>query len=132
MSEKLPRVTAEEVIRVLEQIGFSLVRQSGSHKIYKNREGKRVTVPYHAGKILHPKLLKSILRDADLTVERFRELLSYHAKKATTCPKTRGRDVAVAMNPVKEIAGILLGKEGKGILKAHMVRRTSGTFVLMV
>lgn len=75
MSEKLPRVTAEEVVKALESVGFSFARQSGSHKIYKNQEGKRVTVPYHAGKILHPKLLKSILRDADLTLDKFRELL---------------------------------------------------------
>jgi len=32
MSGKLPRVTASDVIKVLEKIGFSLVRQSGSHK----------------------------------------------------------------------------------------------------
>jgi len=44
-------------------------------KIHKNVEGKRVTVPYHAGRILHPKVLKSILRDADLTTEKFKELL---------------------------------------------------------
>lgn len=73
--EKLPRVTAAETVKVLERLGFLLVRQSGSHKIYKNKEGKRVTVPYHAGKTLHPKLLQSILRDADLTVKRFKELL---------------------------------------------------------
>jgi len=73
--EKLPRVTAAEAIKALERVGFSFARQSGSHKIYKNKQGKRVTVPYHAGKTLHPKLLQSILRDADLTVERFKDLL---------------------------------------------------------
>lgn len=36
------------------------------------------------------------------------------------------------MNAVKEIAGILLGKEGQGTLKAHMVRGTVGTFTLKV
>jgi len=76
MSEKLPRVTAEEVIKVLEHVGFLLSRQSGSHKIYKNQEGKRVTVPYHSGKTLHPKLLKSILRDAGLTIEQFKDMLT--------------------------------------------------------
>jgi len=35
MSEKLPRVTAADAIKVLEQAGFFLSRQSGSHKIYK-------------------------------------------------------------------------------------------------
>ncbi len=52
MNEKLPRITAHEVIRVLEKAGFFLTRQSGSHKIYKNKTGKRVTVPYHTGKVL--------------------------------------------------------------------------------
>ncbi len=75
MSKKLPRATATQVIKVLERAGFSFARQSGSHKIYKNIEGKRVTVPYHAGKILHPKLLKSILRDAGLTLEEFKNIL---------------------------------------------------------
>lgn len=75
MSDRLPRVTAADAIRVLEHAGFFFRRQSGSHKIYKNKEGKRATVPYHSGKILHPKILMTILRDADLTIERFLELM---------------------------------------------------------
>jgi predicted RNA binding protein YcfA (HicA-like mRNA interferase family) len=75
MMEKLPRVTAAEAIKVLERAGFLLTRQSGSHKIYRNKEGKRVTVPYHAGRTLHPKVLQSIMRDANLTVEMFKKLL---------------------------------------------------------
>ncbi len=55
MSPRLPRVTAAQAIKVLEKLGFQLVRQSGSHKIYKNSSGNRVTVPYHSGEILHPK-----------------------------------------------------------------------------
>jgi predicted RNA binding protein YcfA (HicA-like mRNA interferase family) len=43
--------------------------------IFKSAEGKRVTVPSHAAKILHPKVLKSILRDADLSVAKLEELL---------------------------------------------------------
>ena len=38
MSQKIPKITAVNVIKVLEKIGFVLVRQSGSHKIYKNEE----------------------------------------------------------------------------------------------
>lgn len=74
MTRKLPRITAGEAIRVLERAGFFLARQSGSHKIYRNREGRRVTIPYHSGKILHPKVLSSILKDADLTIDKFKEL----------------------------------------------------------
>ncbi|MEW5936539.1 MAG: type II toxin-antitoxin system HicA family toxin [Candidatus Thermoplasmatota archaeon] len=74
MSEKLPRITSDKAIKALEKTGFVCVRQSGSHMIYKNAEGKRITLPYHSKKILHPKILKSILRDADLTIEKLKEL----------------------------------------------------------
>jgi len=72
---KLPRITARDIIAVLERAGFTLARQSGSHKIYKNAAGKRATVPCHASKTLHPKVLKSILRDANLSVEDLEKLL---------------------------------------------------------
>ena len=75
MSSRLPRVTAAQVISVLEAIGFFLARQSGSHKIYKNAAGRRVTVPFHSGKILHLKILKSIISDSGLTVDEFIDLL---------------------------------------------------------
>jgi len=73
--DKLPRITAVEVIKAIKRAGFFLARQSGSHKIFKNKAGKRVTVPYHSGKIIHLKVLNYILRDADLSVEKFKELL---------------------------------------------------------
>jgi predicted RNA binding protein YcfA (HicA-like mRNA interferase family) len=72
---RLPRLTARQIIAELEQSGFSLARQSGSHMIYKNGAGKRVTVPFPAAKTLHPKVLKSILRDAGLTLEQLEELM---------------------------------------------------------
>ena len=63
------------MVGVLERVGFSLARQSGSHMIYKNSDGRRVTVPFHAQKILHPKLLRSILRDANINPDHLAELL---------------------------------------------------------
>ena len=75
MSQGLPKLTAKEIILVLEKLGFSLARQSGSHKIFKNTEGKRATVPFHSGKILHPKILKSIMKDADIDEYQLKKLL---------------------------------------------------------
>ena len=75
MSQRLPRVTADEVIRVIEKVGFTLARQSGSHRIYRSSAGRRITVPYHKGKILHPKVLASILKDANLSREELKNLL---------------------------------------------------------
>ncbi len=75
MSEHFPRLTAKQIIKILEKRGFKLARQSGSHKIYKNNEGVRVTVPYHSGKILHPKIIKSILKDMNISLEELKRLL---------------------------------------------------------
>jgi predicted RNA binding protein YcfA (HicA-like mRNA interferase family) len=75
MKQRLPRVTAAQTIRALEKAGFIFSRQSGSHRIYKSNDGRRVTVPIHSGRILHPKILQNILRDADLTSEEFERLM---------------------------------------------------------
>lgn len=55
MTPALPRITVKQIIPVLEKRGFRLVRQSGSHRIYRNTEGKRTTVPFHAGKFSIPR-----------------------------------------------------------------------------
>ncbi len=68
---RLPKITSDEVIKILKKKGFVLARQSGSHMIFRNEKGIRVTVPHHSGKILHPKVLKSIMNDAELTEEDF-------------------------------------------------------------
>jgi predicted RNA binding protein YcfA (HicA-like mRNA interferase family) len=48
MSGKLSRVSAADVIKAQERVGFPFPRQNGSDKIYKNKEGRRVTAPYHS------------------------------------------------------------------------------------
>jgi predicted RNA binding protein YcfA (HicA-like mRNA interferase family) len=35
MSEKLPRVTANEMIKIVEKMGFHFMRQSGSQAVIK-------------------------------------------------------------------------------------------------
>jgi predicted RNA binding protein YcfA (HicA-like mRNA interferase family) len=57
---KLPRVTVRQMAEVLERLGFTLTRQSGSHQIYRNAASSKPTIPYHAAKILRPNVLKSI------------------------------------------------------------------------
>jgi predicted RNA binding protein YcfA (HicA-like mRNA interferase family) len=76
MSPKFPAVTSDEVIKVLQKIGFRFKRQSGSsHAVYYREADKRRTnVPIHKGKIIKRKTFKSILSDIGLTVEEFNEL----------------------------------------------------------
>ena len=67
---ELPKLTAREIIAALEKAGFIFSRQSGSHKIYKNSKGTRATVPFHGNKVLHPKIIKRILDDTGIEIEK--------------------------------------------------------------
>ena len=76
MSQKLPRVDCQELIRALKQAGFEERRQRGSHlHLYRASGGKRVTVPVHKGRTVPVGTLRAILRDADISVDEFRSLL---------------------------------------------------------
>lgn len=72
----LPILWATEVIRVLENLGFRVVRQRGSHVRLAHADGRVVTVPVHAQQDIGRGLLRKILRDADLTPEDLTRLLS--------------------------------------------------------
>ena len=63
-----------EIMRVLEKVGFRLVRQSGSHAIYRHPDGRWTTVPVHPGKDVAKGVLRKILKDAGLTIEEFERL----------------------------------------------------------
>ena len=74
MSSRLPHVTADQAIRIVLKLGFAQVRQSGSHKVYRNPQGIRLTIPYHKGRVLHPKLVKALVHDLGLTSGQFIKL----------------------------------------------------------
>jgi predicted RNA binding protein YcfA (HicA-like mRNA interferase family) len=72
----LPRVTGRDVVRALGKLGWVVVVQKGSHAQLKHpSRGGRVTVPLHAGETIGPRLLRSILNQAGVTVEDLREAL---------------------------------------------------------
>jgi predicted RNA binding protein YcfA (HicA-like mRNA interferase family) len=71
-----PRVTGREVITALTRMGWVIAVQRGSHVHLKHPErGGRVTVPVHGSETIGPKLLRSILSQAGVTVEKFRNAL---------------------------------------------------------
>ena len=60
----MPRLTAEEAEKILFELGFKHLRSKGSHRIYqKNKE--RFVLPFHKGKILHPKIIKKLMEIVD-------------------------------------------------------------------
>jgi predicted RNA binding protein YcfA (HicA-like mRNA interferase family) len=71
---KLPVVSGAECVKALKQLGFVVARQRGSHIILVREEPKTsITVPDH--KELDRGTLRAIIRQADLTVDEFVELL---------------------------------------------------------
>ena len=71
---RLKPAKSDEVVRVLGKLGFTCVRQSGSHAIYHHADGRWTTVPVHKGKELGKGILRKILRDAKISVDDFEQL----------------------------------------------------------
>jgi predicted RNA binding protein YcfA (HicA-like mRNA interferase family) len=66
---KLPVLKPTEVVGCLKALGFAEVRQRGSHKQFRNADGRATTVPFHKGRDISPILLRQIARDIGLTPE---------------------------------------------------------------
>jgi len=67
----VPAVRGSQVVGALEKAGFVVGRINGSHHIMRHPDGRRTTVPVHAGRDIRPGTLRNILKDACLTVEEF-------------------------------------------------------------
>jgi predicted RNA binding protein YcfA (HicA-like mRNA interferase family) len=73
MGKDLKLWSGTEAVRKLQKIGWSAVRQKGSHvMLTKSGYPWTLSVPQH--KELGPGLLRKLLRQADLTVEEFNDL----------------------------------------------------------
>ena len=67
----------DEAVRAFCKAGYYIDRSSSSHRFLKHSEKGRMSlsIPVHSGKTLGIGLLTSKIKDAGLTIERFRELL---------------------------------------------------------
>jgi len=76
MNQRLPALTARDVIRALERAGFSEARMSGSHVrlIHASDPARKVTVPVHSGDLKRG-TLRAIIVQAGMTVEEFLALI---------------------------------------------------------
>jgi len=72
---KPPVLKPSEVVAILNKLGFTEIRQRGSHKQYRHPDGRSTTVPFHTGRDISPLLLRQIARDIRMTVE---EMLARH------------------------------------------------------
>ncbi len=73
---KLPRITSKKLLRALLRAGFYVHHQTGSHANLRHnvKTHLHVIIPLHSGD-LAPKTTKSVIVQAELTVEEFVALL---------------------------------------------------------
>jgi predicted RNA binding protein YcfA (HicA-like mRNA interferase family) len=68
---RLPRLPGKDVVRILERLGFNVIRTRGSHTFLKHPDGRTTVVPIHSGETIGPGLLRAIQRDVEMSVEEF-------------------------------------------------------------
>ena len=72
---RLPTVKPRQVIRALEQVGFEIDHQTGSHIVLRRAsDGSRVVIPWHR-RDLGRGLTLRIIKAAGLTRDEFIALL---------------------------------------------------------
>ena len=73
MTGKLPILSGKDVIKALVKLGYTINDQKGSHIHLRHPVRRPLTVPNHPE--IARGTLRIIIKDADLTVENFLELL---------------------------------------------------------
>ncbi|MEM9512316.1 MAG: type II toxin-antitoxin system HicA family toxin [Cyanobacteria bacterium J06642_2] len=67
MGDRIRRMDAKQVEKILTRYGFELVSQKGSHRKWRNpNRNLQVVVPYHKGRDLPLGTLRNILVNADI------------------------------------------------------------------
>ena len=68
---RLKIFSAKQLEKILFSLGFKKIRQKGSHAFYRHPDGRTTTVPHHPGRTLARPLIRSILRDIQMSVDDF-------------------------------------------------------------
>jgi predicted RNA binding protein YcfA (HicA-like mRNA interferase family) len=71
MGRRIPVLKPDEVMRILRNLGFELIRQKGSHCQFKHDDGRQTTVPNHRGRDISPFLLRQIAKDIGIPIDDF-------------------------------------------------------------
>jgi predicted RNA binding protein YcfA (HicA-like mRNA interferase family) len=72
---RLPIVDFRTMEKVLLHLGFQLIRQRGSHVLYRHPDGRTTTVPNHRARDLARPLIREILREIELSPDEFHATL---------------------------------------------------------
>ena len=71
---RLTIITPDKMINILSHLGFKEVRQRGSHKFFQHSDGRTTVIPMHKSEDLGRGLIRSVLKDIELSVEEYEEI----------------------------------------------------------
>ena len=72
---RLSLISSKQMEKMLFQLGFEKVRQKGSHAFYRHQDGRTTTLSHHPGRIIARPLLREILREIDVDIDQYNDLL---------------------------------------------------------
>ncbi len=72
---KLPVISGRQAVKAFEKDGWRVVRRAKSRHIVMKKEGRVSTLSIPEHKVLDRGLLRSLIRDAYISIEKFNELL---------------------------------------------------------
>ncbi len=68
----MPKLTGNQLAKVVGKLGFEHTRTTGSHMVFKHPDGRKTTIPVHAGEEIGPGLLlKIVKKDLRMSREEF-------------------------------------------------------------
>ncbi len=71
----IPAVSGKKMIKTLKKANFSVIRIKGSHHFLAHPNGRKTVVPVHSNETIGRGLFAQILKDCNLTINEFLDLL---------------------------------------------------------
>lgn len=70
---KLTIISPKIMVKLLNKLGFSEIRQKGSHKSFRHDDGRTAVIPFH-DEDLGRGLIRKILKDIEISTEEYETL----------------------------------------------------------
>ena len=61
-----PAISGKQLVKILKNFGFEVIRTKGSHNFLRHPDGRSTTVPVHSNETLGTGILSKILKDCEL------------------------------------------------------------------
>ncbi|MDJ0578393.1 type II toxin-antitoxin system HicA family toxin [Crocosphaera sp.] len=71
----IPAITGKRMISALKKAGFTVARIKGSHHFLIHSDGRRTVIPVHGKETIGKGLFAKILKDCELNIDEFLDLL---------------------------------------------------------